>query len=166
MMATTSKSKDGKGKDKNKSKSDVLCTNLPNCGHRGHTKDQCFKEGGGKADQALEWWKKKKDKGKKSSVNVAEDKTADKNEPEDYAMLTTTDPDTPDDTTALAASNHSGIIIDSGASRHFSPDRSKFLNYKEFSNHEPIRAADGRTFHALGKGDIQIILPNGSNKST
>ena len=176
MMATTSKSKDGKGNDKNKSKSDVLCTNLPNCGRRGHTKDQCFEDGGGKADQAPEWWKKKKAKGKKGSANVAEDKTADKNEPEDYAMLATTDPDTPDDTTALtctsdfrsealAASNHSGIIIDSGASRHFSPDRSKFLNYKEFSNHEPIRAADGRTFYALGKGNIQIILPNGSNKS-
>ena len=62
---------------------------------------------------------------------------------------------------ALTTSNHSGIIIDSGTSRHFSPDRSKFLNYKEFSNHKPIRAADRRTFHALGKGDIQITLPNG-----
>ena len=92
-------------------------------------------------------------------------------------MLATTDPDTPDDTTALtctsdfrsealAASNHSRIIIDSSASRHFSPDRSRFLNYKEFSNQEPIRATEGRTFHALGKGDIQIILPNRSNKST
>ena len=57
---------------------------------------------------------------------------------------------------AHAASNQSGIIIDSGASRHFSPDRPKFLNFKEFVNKEPIRAADGCTFHALGKGDIQI----------
>jgi len=40
------------------------------------------------------------------------------------------------------ASEQSGIIIDSGASRHFSPDRSKFLN-----------------FRAIGKGDIQITLP-------
>jgi hypothetical protein len=67
---------------------------------------------------------------------------------------------------AHAASNQSGIIIDSGASHHFSPDRSKFLNYKEFINHEPIRGADGRTFHALGKGDVQIMLPNGNDKST
>ena len=171
MMATTSKSKDRKGKDK--SKSNLLCTNLPNCGRKGHTKDQCFEEGGGKADQAPEWWKKKKAKGKKGSANVTEDKAAEKDEPEDFAMLATT---IPDDMTALtctsdfrseahAASNHSGIIIDSGASRHFSPERSKFLNYQEFTNHEPIRAADGRTFHALGKGDIQIILPNG-NRST
>ena len=29
-----------------------------------------------------------------------------------------------------------------------------------------IRAADGRTFRALGKGDIQISPPNGDNKST
>ena len=41
MMASTSKPK-GKGKDKDKSKKDdILCTNTPNCGRRGHTKDQC-----------------------------------------------------------------------------------------------------------------------------
>ena len=169
MMATTSKSKDGKGK--NKSKSNVLCTNLSNCGHHGHTKDQCFEEGGGKADQAPEWWKKKKAKEKKASVNVAKEKPA---EPDNFAMLATT---IPDDQTALtctsdfhseahAASNYSGIIIDSGASRKFFPDHSKFLNYQEFINHEPIRAADGPTFRALGKGDIQIMLPNRNHKST
>lgn len=113
-------------------------------------------------------------KGKKASASVAETKTAEKDEPEDYAMLASI---IPNDQTALlctsdfrseahAASDQSGIIIDSGASRHFSPDRSKFLNYKEFVNHEPIRAADGRTFHALGKGDIQIGLPNGNQGST
>ena len=36
----------------------------------------------------------------------------------------------------------------------------------EFVNHEPIRAADRRTFHALGKGDIQIALPNRHHQST
>ena len=89
---------------------------------------------------------------------------AEKDKPDDldYAMLATL---IPDDKTALictsnfhskahAASNQSRIIIDSGASHHFSPDRSKFLSYKEFVNQELIRAADGCTFHALGKGDI------------
>jgi hypothetical protein len=108
---------------------------------------------------------------------LAECKKAEKDEPEDFAMLATTSSTFPIDKNALtctsdfrseahATSGQSGIIIDSGASRHFSPDRSKFLNYKEFNSHEPIRAADGRTFHALGKGDIQIMLPNGNQKST
>ena len=76
----------------------------------------------------------KKAKAKKAnSANSAESKPADKDEPESYAMLTST---TSNDQTALvctsdflseahAASNQFGIIIDSGASRHFSPDRSK-----------------------------------------
>src|SRR6202522_300616 len=83
----------------------------------------------------------------------------------------------PDDDTALVCtsdfreevhtvSHQSGIIIDNGASRHFSPDRSKFLNYEEFVNQEPIRAPDRRPFHALVKGDIQIHLPNGKQGQT
>ena len=177
MMASTSKDskpKEGKRKGKDKSKSskdDILCTNTPNCGRRGHTKDQCWEKGGGKEGQAPDWWKKKNSKGDKNNANSAEDKS---DEPEDYAMFAST---LPDDDTALVCtsdfreevhtvSHQSGIIIDSGASRHFSPDRSKFLNYEEFVNQEPIRAADGRTFHALGKGDIQIHLPNGKQGRT
>ena len=171
MMASTSKPK-RKGKDKDKSKKDdILCTNT-NCGGRGHTKDQCWAKGGGKEGQAPDWWKNIT-KGKKASANSAEKETADKDEP-DFAMLATV---ISDDETALtctsdfrseahAVSNKSGIIIDSGASRHFSPDRTKFLNYEEFVNQEPIRAADGRTFHALGKGDIKITFPNGNQKPT
>ena len=67
---------------------------------------------------------------------------------------------------AHAVANHTRSIVDSGTSRHFSPERSKFLNYEEFSNSEPIRAVDGRTFSALGKGDLKIYLPNGSQKPT
>ena len=176
-MASTSKPKEGKGKWKDKYKSqknDVLCTNTPNCGRCGHTKDKCWEKGGGKEGQAPDWWKKSKDK--KASANSAEAKTDEKDEPENYAMLAFTIP-IPNDQTALvctsdfrdeahAASNQSGIIIDSGASCHFSLDHPKFLNFKEFVNKEPIRAADGRTFHALGKGDIQIRLPNGKQGST
>ena len=77
----------------------------------------------------------KKAKANKVSANAAESKTAEKDKPDNFAMLTST---TSDDLTALtctsdfhaeahAASNHSGIIINSGASCHFSPDRSKSL---------------------------------------
>jgi hypothetical protein len=67
---------------------------------------------------------------------------------------------------AHAISKHAGTILDSGASRHFTPDRSKFLNYKELINPKPIRATDGHMFSALGKGDIQVKLPNGDQKPT
>jgi gag-polypeptide of LTR copia-type len=147
MMASSSKTKDGKGKNKKKSKSskdDILCTNMK-CGCRGHTKDQCWAEGGGKESQVPDWWKKVTN-GKKAGTNVAENKTAEKDEPEDFTMLSITSPNNETALTctsdfhskAHAASTQSGIIIDSGASCHFSPDRSKLLNYKEFISHEPI----------------------------
>jgi len=58
-----------------------------------------------------------------------------------------------------------GVIIDCGASNHFSPERSKLLNFREI-NPEPIRAADRHTFHALSKGYLKINLPNGDCKLT
>ena len=84
MMAssTNPKKEKGKGKDKDKSKSaksNVLCSNT-NCGRRGHTKDQCWEKGGGKEGQAPDWWKKSV-KGKKASANVAENESAEKDEP-------------------------------------------------------------------------------------
>src|ERR1700678_160214 len=177
MLAATSKSKGEKGKGRNKSatssKDEKQCTNTANCGRTGHTIDQCWEEGGGKAGQAPDWWKKKT-KGKKASANVAEGKSSEKDEPENYAMaafILPTDPEALVCTSdfrseAHAIPNHSESIIDSGASRHFSPERSKFINYEEFITSEPIRAADGRTFSALGKGDLKIFLPNGNQKST
>ena len=170
MMVTSTKPKEEKGK------SDIVCANK-NCGRTGHTNDQCWEKGGGREGQAPDWWKKGS-KGKRGRVNVAEADTpkddSESVEPENYAMFSAT---ISNDDTALictsdfhseahAASSQTGIIIDSGASRHFSLDLSKFLNYIEFASQEPIQAADGRTFHALGKGDLQISLPNGNQKST
>ncbi|KAF8228149.1 hypothetical protein L208DRAFT_1173324, partial [Tricholoma matsutake] len=51
-------------------------------------------------------------------------------------------------------------IIDSSATSHFSPEKSKLINYYEISP-EPIQAADGRTSNALGKGDMKTDLPMG-----
>ena len=170
MMAATTRAKDGKGKDNSKrnDRNDILCTNS-NCKRKGHTKDQCWAKGGGKEGQAPEWWKKS---GGSASANVAENESED-DESENFAMFAYT---TPDDPMALictsdfqseahTASRSNGTILDSGASRHFSPDHLRFLNYQEIKP-EPIRAADGRTFSALGKGDLKIELPNGDQKPT
>ena len=147
MMAAMTKSRGGKGKDKS-NKEKHHCTN-PNCGKDSHTKDQCFAKGGGKEKEAPEWFKKMSErKVTLASVNTVE-KTENDNS-ENYAMFTY---DLPDNPTALlitpeftveahAISHSSGIILNSGASRHFTPEHSKLLNYREIEP-EPIQAAYG-----------------------
>lgn len=95
--------------------------------------------------------------------------------PNNYSMLTYSLPDDPTalivtsnfkaEAEAFTISNSSRIILNSGASRHFSPDRSKLLNFREIDP-EPIWAADGCTFSTLGKGDLKVELSNGNHKLT
>ncbi|KAG6881228.1 hypothetical protein C0995_002545, partial [Termitomyces sp. Mi166 len=162
----------GKPKGKGKGKEKRHCDN---CEKDGHTKDQCFEDGGGMAGKAPDWWlKKHKGKGKDKadklkSVNAVETEENDKN----YAFLTFLTIDTPNNAignnVALAitsghsheahtASPSASVIIDCGASSHFSPSHKKFLNYQEI-NPEPVRAADGCTFSTLGRGNLCICLP-------
>jgi hypothetical protein len=54
-------------------------------------------------------------------------------------------------------------ILDSGASRHFCPDRSRFQSYQPIDR--DIKTADGQTLKAIGTGNVQINLLNG-NKTT
>ncbi|KAF9254042.1 hypothetical protein L218DRAFT_797587, partial [Marasmius fiardii PR-910] len=49
-------------------------------------------------------------------------------------------------------------IIDCSASSHFTPDRHSLTNYIEISP-EPITAANGQQFSAVGKGDMQTYFP-------
>ena len=142
MMAATTKSRGGKGKDKS-NKEKRHCTN-PNCRKDGHTKDQCFAKGGGKEKEAPEWFKKMSErKVPSSSANAAEKTESD--DSENHTMFTY---DLPNNPTALlvtsnftaeahAISHSSGIILNSGASRHFTPEHSKLLNYREIEP-EPI----------------------------
>jgi hypothetical protein len=169
MMAAT-KSKDGKGRNKPKGKEKTRCSN-PICDKPGHTIDQCYAKGGGKEKEALEWFKRLAAKKTASaSVHIAEDG---KDDDKKYAMLSYS---TPEDPTTLvvtsdfkaeahATSTDHGIILDSGTSQHFSPEHLKFLNYSKISP-EPIRAADGHTFSALGQGDVNVELPNRDQKPT
>ena len=48
-------------------------------------------------------------------------------------------------------------ILDSGASRHYCPDKLKFINFAPIS--DVIKLTDGRTLPALGIGDVEIDLP-------
>ena len=55
-------------------------------------------------------------------------------------------------------------LYDSGASRHMSGHRHRFTNFTEIEP-RPITAADKRAFHAIGKGDMLIDIPNGDATS-
>jgi hypothetical protein len=171
MMAAMSRSKDSRGKPKSKEKPKAHCSN-PNCNKDSHTTNQCPTKGGGKEKEAPEWFKKLAAR-KTASASVHIAKNIKNDDADNFVMLTYS---LPDDPTALVvtsnftvkahtASETAGIILDSGASRHFSPDHLKLTNYKEISP-EPIRATDGHTFSALGKGDLKLKLPNGDQKPT
>ena len=59
---------------------------------------------------------------------------------------------------AFGVSPSTDLIVDCGASSHFSPDKPKFINFEAITP-EPIRAADGHTFSAIGYGDLVVTLP-------
>ena len=164
----------GKGKSK---KSGNKCTN---CKIKGHTSENCFAKGGGKEHQAPDWWKQKQEaKGKETkkmeSANAAAESSS---KPENHAYLTVglTDsvPPNDEDTALVITSGHNheaygvspstDLIVDCGASSHFSPDKFKFINFETISP-EPIRAADGHTFSAVGRGDliVTLLLKDGGN---
>ena len=54
------------------------------------------------------------------------------------------------------------VLFDSGASRHMSSYRDHFTNFKSIMP-KAITAADKHTFEAIGKGDLTILIPNGSS---
>ena len=164
MIAATNKSSKGRNKQK-KSNDGLHCTN---CDRDGHTESNCYAKGGGKEGQQP--WKKKKDRAAAATTENDDDEdialviipSVEDDDIENVALAVTSD--FQDDAQALSAlASNSGIIIDSGATRHFSPDRSKFINFTQI-NDAPIKAADGRIFNAIGKADIKLQFPMGVNQ--
>ena len=163
------------GKKGRNSKGDKADKKCGNCKKKGHTDKDCFAPGGGKEGEAPEWWKKKfgSEKGKEKetkgkTANVAEEKEKESTE-ENYAFLIDTDnialvctSDFHEEALKTGISSQS-IIIDCGASSHFTPDRDKLIDYQELTS-LPIRAADGRTFSAHGRSNMKILLPMGKGK--
>ena len=54
------------------------------------------------------------------------------------------------------------VLFDSGASSHMSSYRDHFSNFKSIIP-KAITAVDKHTFKAIGKGDLTILIPNGSS---
>ncbi len=163
------KGKDRKGKGK---KSGPKCSNFK---MKGHTDDNCFSKGRGKEHEAPNWWKQKqeakaKEMKKTESANMAARSSSKcenhayltvgltdfvplDNEDFDYLVITSGH-----NHEAYGVSSSTDLIVDCGASSHFSPDKFKFVNFETISP-EPIRAADGHTFSAIGRGDLIVTLP-------
>jgi gag-polypeptide of LTR copia-type len=144
-MKKTSKPKENK---KNKPQSDVTCEN---CDRPGHSKPDCWSKGGGKEGQGPR--QKKKGKTNEAVVVVTDDDNS-----ELFVFTCTSD--------YIAIANfldvpksRLGMCIDSGASWHYCPDRTKFTDYKQVKT-----TADGRTLTTARVGDLHIELPNGSGK--
>jgi hypothetical protein len=136
----------GKGKPAGRPSSKITCFN---CGRKGHKKPDCCEPGGGKEGQSP--FQKSAKKGE--SANVAQEDSE-----ELFAFTCTSDHADVAEKLNIPPSKRGGVI-DSGASRHFCYDRSKFINFTPIPD-LPITTADGRTFKAIGTGDVRIDLPS------
>lgn len=71
-------------------------------------------------------------------------------------------------TAASNARTNAGVETepyDSGASRHMSPYRDRFVSYRTILP-RAITAADKRVFYAVGEGDLRVEVPNGESSTT
>jgi hypothetical protein len=152
------KSKGGKGKEKAKdADSEATCHN---CGKAGHKKNDCWAKGGGKEGQGPRQKKKKS----KQSPDKADETAVVANEKDDGLFAFTCTSDYKDVANAIQVpKSRLGGCVDSGASRHYSPDREKFSNYQTIDR--DITTADGRLVKAIGMGDLHLDLPNGSKRT-
>ena len=156
LAAHGKKGKKGKYGKGQKPKPNVTCDN---CGRDGHTKPDCYSKGGGKEGQGP--WQKKSKKGeKKTNETAAVAKTEDQ---ELFAFTCTSDYVTIADAIGLPK-DKLGACIDSGASSHYCPDRTRFQNFRPLEDRN-ITTADGRSLKAVGIGDVRIELPNGSKRT-
>jgi len=143
-LKSSGKSK-GKGKRKEKGQSDVTCEN---CEKAGHSKADCYSKGGGKEGQAP--WQKKKGKAKEPETAVI---AVEDDENDMFAFTCTSDYAAVASTLDVPKSRL-GTCIDSGATRDFCPDRTKFTNYKAIRRE--INTAEGKSLTAVGMGDLHL----------
>ena len=139
----------GRNKGANKEKKDEECTN---CKRKGHTAENCLAKGGGKEGKAP-WQNKGK---QKEMVTVA---AAKDEEEEMFAFTCTSDYMDLAAVTPIPKSSF-GTCVDSGASNSYSPDRTKFSNYREID--QDITTVDGCVMKVIGMGDLHLELPNRS----
>ena len=128
-----------------------------NCKNAGHAKANCWAKGGGKEGQGTKGQNSKKGERKVETAAAVE---ATSNADEIFAFTCMSD--YVEVANALnVPKSQLGACINSGANQHYSPDHDAFINYSPINN-TTITTADGHKLKALGKGDVQIKLPNGA----
>ena len=112
-----------------------------NCKRKGHTKNECYQKGGGKEGQAP--WDKKKKEDTKANAASMEDANY------DISLAVTCCPTEPLE--ALSATHTANnVIIDWGATQHFTLNRSVLENFTTIEP-KPIKATNDRILQATGK---------------
>ncbi|QRV85528.1 Copia-like polyprotein/retrotransposon [Ceratobasidium sp. AG-Ba] len=167
MFTSVAKGKNAassKSNDKPKKKN-IKCFN---CGKLGHIKVQCRGQGGGaegKASPQNQQAAKNKEKAKTSdpapkpeSAHIAVTSVAADNVPVMPTLyaLPVVDEET-------AAHNW---LLDSGASRHMTPQREWFSTYRNLVPPIPIRVGDGSKIDAIGIGRIHVTMRNRKGRNT
>ena len=148
----TGKHRSNKGKEK--STPGATCEN---CKNTGHTKANCWLKGGGKEGQGPRGQNSKKGEKKPETAAAVE---ATSNVDEIFAFTCTSDYVEVTNTLNVPKST----CIDSGTSRHYSPNCDAFINYCPI-NITTITTADGHKLKVLGKGDVWIELPNSAKRT-
>jgi hypothetical protein len=162
---TADSSKKG-GKSKPRDKRTVECFN---CHKKGHYRSECRGKGGGN-----EGGTSKQGKGAKEDATQAEEK----DEPEAWAAIEEMAGPADAATSGVTAAAVGGIpvqaeqstpsrtceLYDSGATRHMTPSRDRLKSYRTIPP-RAIAAADKRTFYAVGTGDLEIEVPNGTSRT-
>ena len=151
--AMQAQAKKNKGHMK-KGKLHKLCAN---CDKSSHTKEDCWAPGGGKEDQGLNQ-QKQGSKGKKKEESAAKTTTE-----EVFAFTCTSTFIGIADSLKIPPSK-CGVIVDSGTSSHFCPDKSKFINLRPLKGQNIHTTNDG-VIPACGIGNVSIELSNGSGKT-
>ena len=158
-LSAVDSSKKSRGKDKDKDKDKRKPTECFNCHRLGHRRSKCWAKGRGDEEGGP-----KKPLGAKDSAAQASDK---KEDIKAWAAMVL--PGAPTEVAAAAGKARAQAgpstttkLFDSGASRHMSPFRNHFMNYKEI---EPrlIQVADKWIFHTVGLGDLKIEVPKGTS---
>ena len=139
---------------------DIECHN---CHKKGHIKAECWAKGGGKEGQGP------KRKGRAQEGAAAAETAADESQLEAWAAIEDAC-EGGDEHVAAAGSTRAndGVqteLYDSGASRHMSPFRDRFVTYRSIPP-RAITAADKRVFYAVGAGDLRVEVPNGESSTT
>ncbi|THG96722.1 hypothetical protein EW145_g7731, partial [Phellinidium pouzarii] len=133
-----------------------------NCGGKGHYSKMCPSP---KRDQANEATTDAK--GKEEDKKKKDDKSKDTKPQQQQQQAQSAFIEEITDETAWSAQTDQHIRIDafdSGASLHLTPEKERLLNIRS-CDPVSIRAANGSTFQANLEGELNLVIPNGNNRS-